>query len=152
MKILYLPSNPKYRAFTERALEFVEQVYRDEVPTDLEFVAYSVADRRDVKEIDKKLEVRIADSHYDATKARAVVVVCDGTFINPFLKGSAFSRAISLLEDEMARKRNPLANFVATAHEMFTRAIKRFPAEVHNSNPSRYRVLYSNQPVRELPL
>jgi len=251
MIIKYLPSNPKLRAFVERALEFVQRVYKDRLLARLEFVAFSIRDPRDVEEAEK-LGVRFALSHYDSRRARVVVVedpktdafglftstaqevthhVLHGPRIrqkvikallrdvpalateiparrlgsserlglawlmeelhakyivhNYFVKlndkpvpvsqepelideyKSAFEhlelvnmltripaiiKVTKILEDEMARKRNPFANFTATVHEMFAGAIKRFPVEVYNSNPSRYKILYSRQSIHELPL
>jgi hypothetical protein len=251
MIIKYLPSNPKLRAFAERALEFLRQVYKDRLLARLEFVAFSTRDPRDVEEAEK-LEVRFALPHYDHRRARAVVVedpktdafelftstvqevthhvlhgprvrqkvvkallwdVPDLTiqipmrrlspyerqglawlleelhtkyivynyfvglndkpvpvpqvprlldeyrsafehvgFVSVFARLPTLVKATKILEDEMAGKRNPFANFTATIHEMFAGAIKRFPVEVYNSNPSRYEVLYRRQRVDELVL
>jgi hypothetical protein len=72
MIIQYLPADPKYRAFVERALEFIEQVYKDGVLADLKFVAYSKYDKRDLEEA-RKLGIPIDGSHYHIMTARAVI-------------------------------------------------------------------------------
>jgi hypothetical protein len=251
MIIKYLPSNPKLRAFVERALEFVQQVYRDRLLARLEFVAFSTQDPRDVEEV-KKFKLRYMHPHYDHKRAMAVVVedpksdafelftstvqevthhVFHGArsrekaikalirdvptltteipirYLSPhersglawyveefytryivynyfaklndkpvpvslepglldeyssffeyvslvsiFARQPILTQVTSILKNEMVRKRNPFANFTATIHEMFAGAIKRFPVEVYNSNPSRYEILYRRQRVPELPL
>ncbi len=263
MIIEYLPANPKYRAFIERALEFLEQVYKDEVLTDLEFVAYSKYDKRDLEEV-RKLGIPIDGSHYhimtkrvviaenhgaraidvftivveevshhalrgahnveraiealvkDVPRLRAVIKrrrVDEGdrtglyayinelytkyavynyfirlnnkptlapgaletlvefidvydeminilTSLAKILSVSASERdeenimpsAARIMYDEVVKNRNPLLNFGEAIHAIFTEAIKRFPAEVYNSNPSRYKVLYTGQYIQELPL
>ncbi len=61
-----------------------------------------------------------------------------------------FFEALSMAYLKLAHQ--DLASFRRAVHEAFAKTIKRFPADVLESNPSRYRVLYSNQPIRELPL
>jgi hypothetical protein len=63
MFIVYLPANPKYRAFMERCIEFLEQVYKDERLADLELVAYSTYDPRDLDEV-RKRGIMEMFSHY----------------------------------------------------------------------------------------
>jgi hypothetical protein len=54
--------------------------------------------------------------------------------------------------EEVVEKRNPLPNFREAVHTIFTEVIKRFPAEVYKSDPSRYGVLYMKQSIQGLPL
>jgi hypothetical protein len=72
MITVYLPANPKYRAFMERCIEFLEQVYKDEVLADLELIAYSKYDKRDLEEA-RKLGIPIDGSHYHIMAKRVVV-------------------------------------------------------------------------------
>jgi hypothetical protein len=250
MRILYLPSSPKYRAFVERSLEFVGQVYKDELLADLEFVAFSSSDPDDVAEVlfNRGL-TGILYSHYDIELRRAVVVVCRdeciaidtfseaveeithhvlwdtrykerviralvkdvpqlnkvvakrlrkvdahnlkvffneldteyivsnyfekrnvkpelmpwhfevlGETIQNFvplaeiLVGGVLADVVQIMYIETVMKRNPLPNFREAVHAIFTEVIKRFPAEVYKSNPSRYEVLYMKQNIQKLPL
>jgi hypothetical protein len=61
-----------------------------------------------------------------------------------------FAKTLAKIYYKLARQ--DLASFRRAVHEAFARAIKRFPVDVVESNPSRYRILYSNQPITELPL
>jgi hypothetical protein len=250
MKILYLPSNPKYRAFAERALEFIGQVYKDELLADLELVVFSSSDPDDVVEVLFNRELAGAlYSYYDVELRRAVVDICRGECIaidafsemveevthhvlwdarykerviralvkdvpqlnkvvakrlrkvdahnlkvffnemdtqyivsNYFVKrnvkpelmpwhfealgttmqlfipfaeilvGGVLADVTRIMTVEVVYKRNPLSNFREAVHAIFTEVIKRFPAEVYNSSPSRYKVLYTGQYIQELPL
>ena len=248
MIIQYLPADPKYRAFVERALEFIGQVYKDELLADLKFVAFSSSDPDDIVEVlfNRGLTEAMY-SHYDTELRQAVVDVCNGECIaidvfsevveeithhvlwdarykerviralvedvprlnkvvakrlrktdahnlkvffneldteyivsNYFEKrkvkpeltpwevlgetihyylslasiwvGGALTDATRIVYEEVIFKRNPLRKFREAVHEIFVEVAKRFPAEVYNSNPSRYKVLYSNQSIMELPL
>jgi hypothetical protein len=254
MKILYLPSNPKYRVFVERVLEFVEQVYRDEVLADLELIAYSPHDPRDLYEVRRRgiierfshykpaVKLLVVAEHHGSEAVRVFVAVAEGVtnhalwgpfnvlrvvqalikdiprlktiprrvtskdeaklriYVNTlytryavdnyFVKlndkpalmpwdseilldyieahyeeirtrdiltgrrkrEDAITAMLRIVYEEVIFKRNPLRKFREVVHEMFAGAIKRFPVEVYNSNPSRYKVLYSNQSIMELPL
>ncbi len=250
MIIQYLPADPKLRAFVERALEFVGQVYKDELLVDLKFVAFSSSDPDDVAEVlfNRGLTEALY-SHYDTELRRAVVDICGGeciaidtfsevveevthhvlwdarykerviralvkdvpqlnkvvakrlrkvdahnlkVFFNELdteyivnnyfekcnvkpelmpwhfevlgetvqiflplaeiLVGGVLADVTRIIYIEAVVKRNPLPNFREAVHAIFTEVIKRFPAEVYNSNPSRYEVLYRRQPIHELPL
>jgi hypothetical protein len=261
--IVYLSANPKYRAFVERCIEFLERVYKDEVLADLELVAYSKYDKRDLEEA-RRLGIPIDGSHYHIMAKRAVIaenhgaraidvftvvveevshhalrgahnveraigalvkdvprlktvikrsrvdesdrtglyayinelyskyavynyfvklytkpVLTPGTletlveFIDVYgeminilaslakiLNVSASDRdeenvmpsVTRIMYDEVVKNRNPLLNFGEAVHAIFTEVIKRFPAEVYNSDLSRYGVLYMKQPIQGLPL
>jgi hypothetical protein len=73
MIIEYLPTKPKYRAFIQRILEFLEQVYKDKVLADLRFVAYSKSDPLDLHEVRDLPVPPRPYSHYSALTKRAVV-------------------------------------------------------------------------------
>jgi hypothetical protein len=250
MKVLYLPSDPKYRAFVERALEFVEQVYKDELLADLEIVAFSPTDPDDFVEVVLVRELaEYINSYYDRELRRAIVAICDGAchaidafdelveevthhvlydvrfketvmralvkdvprlnevatrrlrkadrhnlnmFFNELDTGyivknyflelkvrpelmpwlpevlgttigyynmvattlveGALADATRIMYEEVVGKRNPLPNFREATHAIFTKAIKRFPAEVYKSNPSKYKIMYTDKHIRELPL
>ncbi len=261
MIILYLPANPKYRAFIERALEFVEQVYKDEYLADLKIVAYSGLDRKDMEEIEKLEKIlnrRISWFSYYDPEARMAVIeepyngialwvfttvveevshhvfvqrrqhyleriitallhdiprlrkitrrakqeeveqvsrlieelfvkyVIDNYFyklkdkpvFKPWAPGILRHTLLDLyfepyfwamirgekreltIEEEIALtirhevvvRRNPLPNFREAVHANFTEVIKRFPVEVYNSNPSRYKVLYKRVNIQRLSI
>jgi hypothetical protein len=254
MIIVYLPADPKFRAFVERTLEFLQHVYKDEVLADLRFVAYSTHDPRDLEEA-RKRGITERFSHYKPAVRLAVVAeyhraeaikvfratveeVTHHALWDPFnfvrvveamikdvprLKTitrritfkneadlrvyvtdlytkyvvynyfiklndepavmpwdsetlvdhlEAYYEVVRVREilrggrkredpittiyrvtyEEIMQMRNPLSKFREAVHKIFTEVIKRFPAEVYNSNPSRYEVLYKKQSVRELPL
>jgi hypothetical protein len=73
MIIEYLPAEPKYRAFIQRALEFLEQVYKDEVLADLRFVAYSKSDPLDLDEVRYLPVPPRPYTHYSIFIKRAVI-------------------------------------------------------------------------------
>jgi hypothetical protein len=251
MIVKYLPANPKYRAFIERCIEFLEQVYKDEVLVDLEFVAYSKFDQEDLKKV-RELVEHIRLSYYDTERRRAIVAkdlsgyaqyifetvveeVTHHVLWNPHYKerviksllkdvprlnliphlvpvrgeqditvlhvffneldtvyivynyflslkvkpelrpwvlfqdfiagfrewhayflekrGASFATKLAdIMYEDVIEKQNPLPNFREAVHKIFTEVIKRFPAEVYNSNPTRYEVLLARQYIRELPL
>jgi hypothetical protein len=66
--------------------------------------------------------------------------------------GGALANATRIVYEEVVFKRNPLPNFREAIHAIFMEVIKRFPAEVYNSNPSRHEVLYAKQNIQKLPL
>jgi hypothetical protein len=258
MKILYLPANPKYRAFIERCIEFIEQVYKDEVLADLNFVALSSADKKDMEEkekLEKVLKLRIGMlSHYDPEARLAIVdepyngvalfvfwatveevshhvfltwepyhreqvitallndiprlrmvakrakqeeveqvsrlieelfvkYVIDNYFyklkdkpvFKPWIRGNfryvlewhhseyfwdkikrrqitIEQEVAEIIFDEVIVRRNPLPNFREVVHTSFTKVIKKFPVEVYNSNPSRYKVLYKRRNIQRIRL
>jgi hypothetical protein len=250
--IKYLPAKPKYRAFIERCVEFLEKVYRDEVLADLEFVAYSKFDQEDLKKVRERGLVKYTWSYYDTENKRAIVAGSHAGFAdlefgrvveevthhvlwNPeykerviksllqdiprlnviphlvpirskqdftalhvffneldtayivhnyfltrkvkpelrpwvlfqvfiagfkelqayFLELHGVSSApilADIMYEELLEKKNPLSNFKETVHAIFTEVIKRFPAEVYNSNPSRYEVLFKHEFIPQIPL
>jgi hypothetical protein len=252
--IVYLPANPKYRAFIERCIEFLEQVYKDEVLADLKLVVYSKYDPRDFDEV-RKLGIARRFTHYEPAVRMAVIAgyhrleaikifvavtemvthhalwgpfnvarvvealikdiprlktiprrvtsedeadlrryinelhtkyVVDNYFIRlndkPVMmpwdgellldlvealygvvrireilvgrrkKEDVMTTMFRVTYEEVVQMRNPLPNFREAIHTIFTEVIKRFPAEVYNSDPSRYGVLYMKQPIQGLPL
>jgi hypothetical protein len=70
--IVYLPANPKYRAFVERCIEFLERVYKGEVLADLELIAYSPYDPRDLDEV-RRRGITERFSHYKPAAKLLVV-------------------------------------------------------------------------------
>jgi hypothetical protein len=74
MNIVYLSANPKYRAFMERCIEFLEQVYKDEVLADLEFLAYLLTDPVDSVEAGKFGISTFDIGSYYLPKTKRVVV------------------------------------------------------------------------------
>jgi hypothetical protein len=235
----------------ERALEFLERVYRDESLSDLELVAFSASDPSDFAEVvfGRGLAETMSFSYYNVELRRAVVATCrneciavetfsevaeevthhvlwgarykerviralvkdvsrlnkvvarrlrkiDAHNLNVFFNeldtqyvvsnyfmerkvkpelmpwhievlgetilhydmlariwvGGALADVTWIMYEEVVMKRNPLPNFREAVHKIFTEVIKRFPAEVYNSNPSRYEVLYREQRIHELPL
>jgi hypothetical protein len=250
MIIEYLPSHPKYRAFVERALEFLQQVYKDQELRDLRFIAYNIQDVREEREVVEKFHVRehIRGPYYDYLTLRAVIVASTLWSANdvfeavveevshhvlkkenrrevvirallrdiPRLRFVGIRRVDTLdrikvavfidelhvqyvvynyfvelksepvtvpraykptrgyisfvyetvgirekglmadvakiVYDEVIQKGNSLPNFREAVHSIFTGVVKKLPAEVYNSNPSRYEILYRRQRIDELPL
>ncbi len=254
IRVLYLPRDDKLRTVVRTAIDFVEEVYKDEVLADLKLVVYSKYDPRDFDEV-RKLGIAKRFTHYEPAVKMAVIAgyhrleaikifvavakmvtnhalwgpfnvvrvvealikdiprlktiprrvtskdeadlrrhinelytryVVDNYFIKlndkPAMMPWDSELLLDLIEalyevvrirdilvgrrkredvvitmfrvtyEEVVEKRNPLPNFREAVHTIFTEAIKRFPAEVYNSDPSRYGVLYMKQSIQGLPL
>ncbi len=77
IKVLHLPWRTNLRAFVERALEFLQQVYKDEVLEGLQFIAYTFLDEVEEEVVKKKFGVRVGlrAGYYQYTTFKAVVAV-----------------------------------------------------------------------------
>jgi hypothetical protein len=86
IRVLYLPRDDRLRSLVRLALDFVEEVYRDDVLSDLKFVSFNPDDRLfDVKQVERiakregfeldPISFDFYGSHYNYKKAYAWVPV-----------------------------------------------------------------------------
>jgi hypothetical protein len=260
INVLYLPRDDRLRTLVRTALDFVEEVYKDEILSDLEFVSFDPDDETDIMqakhiadregfrrksklfvfglphyhhkfmyvwvpisrewnisylfeivahevthhaigklpakdrmalatalrsdlgvEVDKMIRKRRSPSELVEEVTKAINETVTGYIVDNYFKTlerepktpttktyiQRFAKTLyeyygfiappkderevlSVIYYKMAH--HDLPNYRRAIHEAFVKLIKRFPVDVLESNPSRYRVLYSNQPVRELPL
>jgi hypothetical protein len=57
VNVLYLPRDERLRAIVRTALDFIEEVYKDEIISDLRFVSFDPGDSHDVESV-KQIAVR----------------------------------------------------------------------------------------------
>jgi hypothetical protein len=96
INVLYLPRDDRLRLFVRLALDFVEEVYRDDVLSDLKFVSFTADDEFDEEQVKYIIEregfaikpksSRFYWPHYDSEKVYAWVPVSTGLQISELFR------------------------------------------------------------------